>query len=102
MVMGTTLVGALAPAAFAQESNHSDAPAEEAHRRRPQLTEEQQACLEEQGVVKPEPNADGERTRPTDEQREAFRAAAEACGIALPDNPPSDSNDDTSDTSNAS
>jgi hypothetical protein len=84
MVMGATLVGALAPAALAQESNDSEAPADEARPRRPQLTEEQQACLEEQGIVKPEPNADGERPRPTDEQREAFRAAAEACGIELP------------------
>jgi hypothetical protein len=84
MVMGATLVGALAPAALAQESLDSEAPADEARPRRPQLTEEQQACLEEQGIVKPEPNADGERPRPTDEQREAFRAAAEACGIELP------------------
>ncbi|MEX1144126.1 MAG: hypothetical protein WEE69_02325, partial [Acidimicrobiia bacterium] len=69
MVMGTALVGALAPAAFAQDSNESDPPAAEGRPQRPQLTDEQKACLEEQGVVKPEPNADGTRPRPTDEQR---------------------------------
>ena len=84
MVMGTALVGALAPAAFAQESNDSDTPAAEGRPQRPQLTDEQKSCLEEQGVEKPEPNADGERIEPTDEQRAAFRAAAEACGIELP------------------
>jgi len=61
------------------------APAASAHPGggRAQLTDEQKSCLEEQGVVKPEPNADGERVRPTEEQREAFKAAAEACGIEL-------------------
>ena len=79
MVMSTALVGALAPAAFAQESDTSEAPAAEG-RRRPQLTDEQKACLEEQGVAK----RSGERVAPTDEQKAAFRAAAEACNIDLP------------------
>ncbi|MFO7589808.1 MAG: hypothetical protein R6X23_02785 [Acidimicrobiia bacterium] len=59
------------------------APAASAHPGggRAQLTDEQKTCLEEQGVVRPEPNADGERVKPTDEQKEAFKAAAEACGI---------------------
>jgi hypothetical protein len=59
--------------------------------RHPQLTDEQRACLEEQGIKRPEKPTDGERpSRPTDEQRAAFRKAAEACGITLPDKPPSD------------
>ena len=62
------------------------APAASAHPGggRPQLTDEQQSCLEAEGIVKPEPNADGERVRPTDEQKAAFKAAAEKCGIELP------------------
>ncbi len=57
---------------------------------RPELTDEQKACLEEQGITKPAKNADGtkpERTKPTDEQRAKFEAAAEACGIDLPEPP---------------
>lgn len=85
-VMGLVLVGAIVPAAFAQESNDSESPQQSVEGRpgRPNLTEEQQACLEGQGIVKPEPDANGERPRPTEEQRTAFRAAAEACGIDLP------------------
>jgi len=61
------------------------APAASAHPGggRAQLTDEQKSCLEAQGIVKPEPNADGERVRPTEEQRDAFKAAAEECGIEL-------------------
>ncbi len=93
MVMSTALVGALAPAAFAQESDTSEAPAAEGRRRPrgPQLTDEQKSCLEEQGIEKPAAGENGERVPPTDEQRAAFRAAAETCGITLPDAPPSDS-----------
>src|SRR5690606_18919098 len=43
------------------------------------LTEEQRQCLEDQGLDRP---ARGER--PTAEQRQAFRDAAETCGIELP------------------
>lgn len=43
------------------------------------LTEEQRQCLRDQGLERP---ARGER--PTAEQRQAFRDAAEACGIDLP------------------
>ncbi len=79
MLMSTALVGALAPAAFAQDS---ETPAADGNRR--QLTDEQKACLEEQGVQKPAAGADGERVKPTDEQKAAFKAAAEACNIDLP------------------
>lgn len=43
------------------------------------LTDEQRECLQGQGLERP---ARGER--PTDEQRQAFRDAAEACDIDLP------------------
>ncbi len=52
---------------------------------RPELTDEQKACLEDAGVTKP---AEGQR--PTEEQREQFRAAAEGCGIELPEKPAGD------------
>jgi hypothetical protein len=48
---------------------------------RPQLTDEQRQCLADQGVTPPERSADGTRARPTDEQRAAHAAAAEACGL---------------------
>jgi hypothetical protein len=83
MMMGTALVGVLAPSAFAQDDTTSDTTAAESHHR-PRLTDEQKACLEEHGVEKPATDENGERVRPTDEQRAAFRAAAEACNIDLP------------------
>jgi hypothetical protein len=81
------LVATLAPAALAQDpgTTQDEAPAAEGDRPpRPELTDEQKTCLEGQGVVKPEPDADGNRVKPTEEQRAAFTAAAEACGIELP------------------
>jgi hypothetical protein len=51
---------------------------------RPQLTDEQQQCLADQGVTPPERSTDGTRVRPTDEQRAAFAAAAEVCGLPAP------------------
>ena len=51
---------------------------------RPQLTDEQRQCLADQGVTPPEKSADGTRMRPTDEQRAAMNAAAEACGLPAP------------------
>ena len=57
-------------------------------RRRPALTDAQKQCLADQGVTLPQrPAADGTGQRPsppTDEQRAAFRAAAEACGLPTP------------------
>ena len=77
------LVAGFAPAASAQ-TDDATPPAAEGRRHRPELTDEQQSCLEGQGIVKPEPNADGTRVERTDEQKEAFKAAAEECGIELP------------------
>ena len=68
----------VAPAAGALAEPGSDAQSD-APPQRPQLTDEQRACLEQAGVTKP---AEGQP--PTDEQREAFKAAAESCGIELP------------------
>ena len=76
------LVAGFAPAASAQ-TDDATPPAAEGRRHRPELTDEQQSCLEGQGIVKPEPNADGTRVERTDEQKEAFKAAAEECGIEL-------------------
>lgn len=78
------------------------APAASAHPGggRPQLTDEQKTCLEEQGIEKPARGEDGRRVRPTDEQKAAFEAAAAECGIELPERPsdaPSD-NGTTGDT----
>ena len=76
------LVAGFAPAASAQ-TDDSTPPAAEGRHHRLELTDEQQSCLEDQGIVKPEPNADGTRVERTDEQKAAFQAAAETCGIEL-------------------
>ena len=56
-----------------------------AHGPRPALTDAQRQCLADQGVTLPGRPADGTRPAPpTDEQRAALRAAAEACGISIP------------------
>mgnify|MGYP006186660391 CR=1 FL=1 len=44
------------------------------------LTDEQKTCLTEAGITKPE-------GRPTQAERDAFKAAAETCGITLPARP---------------
>jgi hypothetical protein len=55
---------------------------------RPQLTDEQKECLADKGVTLPERPADpgtAERPQPpSEEQRAAFRAAAQACDITSP------------------
>ncbi len=56
----------------------ADATVRAAGNRHPQLTAEQKTCLEGQGITKPEKG-----TRPTAEQRAAFKTAATACGIAF-------------------
>jgi hypothetical protein len=48
----------------------------------PQLTDAQKACLTQHGVQVPAKPAAGQQpTRPTDAQRQAFEAAAKACGL---------------------
>jgi hypothetical protein len=64
------------------------------HGARPALTDEQKQCLADQGVTLPDRPAAGSdpstRVRPTEEQRSAFRAAAEACGLPGPPERPAD------------
>jgi len=56
----------------------------------PELTDAQKQCLADHGVTPPVKPADGTRpTPPTDAQREAFRAAATACGLPTPPARPS-------------
>jgi hypothetical protein len=56
----------------------------------PQLTDEQKQCLADHGITPLQKPADGTRpTPPTDEQRAAHRAAAEACGLPTPPARPS-------------
>jgi hypothetical protein len=54
----------------------------------PELTDAQKQCLADHGVTLPIRPAAGSTgvapVRPTDEQREAFRQAAEACGLPIP------------------
>ena len=45
------------------------------------LTDAQKQCLSDHGVTLPQPPASGERPQFSPEQRDALRAAAEACGI---------------------
>jgi hypothetical protein len=47
----------------------------------PQLTAAQKQCLADQGVTVPAKPADGSRPAFTQEQRDALRQAAEACGL---------------------
>jgi hypothetical protein len=85
------LAAGLAPAAVAIQNDDQQQESDDAPRGprggHPELTDEQKTCLEGQGVQKPAKDENGERVRPTEEQREAFRAAAEACGIELPERP---------------
>ena len=88
VLAGLALTVALAPAAFAV--NEGDADQSSSGNRPPHrlnLTDEQRQCLQDQGLEKPARGEDGKRVKPTDEQREAFRQAAEACGIELPAKP---------------
>jgi hypothetical protein len=47
------------------------------------LTEAQRQCLAGQGVTRPARPADGSRPELTQEQRDALRRAAEACGLPM-------------------
>jgi hypothetical protein len=68
------LVGVLAPLALAQTDSTSPGP----HL----LTDAQKACLAQHGVTPPTPGQP--LSEPTDAQRQAFRAAAQACGLPAP------------------
>lgn len=75
--------GLLVPAvAGAQDAGPPDTEAGAQAPRRPRLTDEQRQCLRDQDLERP---ARGER--PTDAQIQAFRDAADECGIELPERP---------------
>ena len=48
-----------------------------------QLNDTQKQCLADQGVTLPERSPTGERPQLSQEQRDALRAAAQACGIGF-------------------
>jgi hypothetical protein len=48
---------------------------------RPALTDAQKQCLADQGVTVPEKPADGSRPQRSQEQKDAMKAAAQACGL---------------------
>jgi hypothetical protein len=92
VIIGTVVVAGLAVASFGSfagaaddnsASSSSTAPDGTA-RPHPQLSDDQKQCLANQGVTLPQRPADGTRpTPPTDEQRAALEAAAEACGLPV-------------------
>ncbi len=73
-----TFVVAFAPLAGAQTAD----PTPDGHP--PRLTDAQKTCLTQHGVTLPTPTAGQEPTPPTDQQRQAFEAAAKACGVQPP------------------
>jgi hypothetical protein len=48
------------------------------------LTDAQKQCLADQGITLPERPADGSRPQLSQEQRDALKAAAKACGLPTP------------------
>ena len=96
VILGTLALAGLAVASFGSFAGAADDTAPSATapdgttRPHPQLTDAQKQCLADHGVTLPQKPADGTRpTPPTDEQRAAFRAAAEACGLPTPPARPS-------------
>jgi hypothetical protein len=75
------LTGTFAPLAVAQTADPGSPPGD---RHPPPLTDTQRACLTQHGVQLPAPNAGQPPAAPTDQQRQAFRAAAKACGLQPP------------------
>jgi hypothetical protein len=49
-----------------------------------QLSDTQKQCLADHGATLPQRSATGERPQLSPEQRDALRAAAQACGIEFP------------------
>ncbi len=98
VLLAVAIAIAFVPGLGAQEDGDEETPEEGTSEEAPEegtdeeapdhpgLSDEDRACLEEQGVTVPEIERD-EDGRPTerpdfsDEEKEAFRAAAEACGI---------------------
>ena len=84
--LGATIIGFGVAGAVdggsSSTSTPSAASADAGHHRggRLNLTDTQKACLTDAGITKPE-------GRPTQAERDAMKAAAEACGITLPTRP---------------
>jgi len=84
--LGATIIGFGVAGAVDGGSSSTTTPsatsADAGHHRggRLNLTDEQKTCLTEAGITKPE-------GRPTQAERDAFKAAAETCGITLPTRP---------------
>ena len=82
--LGATIIGFGVAGAVdggsSSTSTPSAASADAGHHRggRLNLTDTQKACLTDAGITKPE-------GRPTQAERDAFKAAAETCGITLPE-----------------
>jgi hypothetical protein len=96
VIFGTLAVAGLAVASFgsfagaADDATPSTTAPDGTARPHPQLTDEQKQCLADHGITPLQKPADGTRpTPPTDEQRAAHRAAAEACGLPTPPARPS-------------
>ena len=86
LVAGLVTVGA---ATFASTASAASGAGEEGDSRPPRivqivsnLTDDQKTCLQESGVSRPAADATEEERQAA---REAFRTAAETCGITLPD-----------------
>ena len=81
--LGATIIGFGVAGAVDGGSTSTSTPSAPSSESRPDkagrlnLTDEQQTCLTEAGITKPE-------GRPTQAERDAFKAAAETCGITLP------------------
>ena len=95
VVLAAIAVLGVASLAGAQTSDSGSAPSADqasdgssTRPHRPALTDDQRQCLADHGITPPTPAADGTRTPPTDDQRAAFRAAAEACGLPVPSRGP--------------
>ena len=84
--LGATIIGFGVAGAVdggsSSTSTPSAASADAGHHRggRLNLTDTQKTCLTDAGITKPE-------GRPTQAERDAFKAAAETCGITLPTRP---------------
>jgi len=86
--LGATIIGFGVAGAVDGGSSSTTTPsatsADAGHHRGGQLnlTDEQKTCLTDAGITKP-----AEGTKPTQAERDAFKAAAQTCGITLPTRP---------------
>ena len=115
-IMGTlALLGAFQPSATAQTSDSSNSGSSTSesdasvpsdvggrfgrHHMGDRLTDEQRECLQDQGVTRPKRRSGP----PSQAQIDKLKAAAEACGIELPDFPRGGCDDDaaSSDTNSS-